>query len=91
MFGYTLGDVTSRFARFEEALEVMTRLLRSHESASFDGQFFCLREAMLPPPRPAEGPPITIGDSGPKRTLPLVARFADIWNAQVVDVEQYRE
>jgi alkanesulfonate monooxygenase SsuD/methylene tetrahydromethanopterin reductase-like flavin-dependent oxidoreductase (luciferase family) len=26
-------------------------------------------------------PPIWIGGSGPKRTLPLVARYADVWHA----------
>src|SRR5690606_32625546 len=29
----------------------------------------------------ADGPPIVIGGNGPKRTLPLVARYADEWNA----------
>ena len=32
-----------------------------------------------------------IGGSGPTRTMPLVARFADIWNAQVIGPEQVTE
>jgi probable F420-dependent oxidoreductase len=34
-------------------------------------------------PRPAQQPrpPIWIGGSGPRRTLPLVARYADVWHA----------
>ena len=81
MFGYELGDMPTRFARLEEGLEVMSRLLRSEAPVSFDGRYFRLREAVLPGPGRPGGPPIMIGGSGPRRTLPLVARFADVWNA----------
>jgi F420-dependent oxidoreductase-like protein len=91
MFGYDLGDVPTRFARFEEGLEVITRLLRSDRPVSFDGRFFRLREAVLPGPRRPGGPPLLIGGSGPTRTLPLVARFADVWNAQDSTPEEVRE
>ena len=91
MFGYDLGDMPTRFARFEEGLEVIARLLRSEAPVSFDGRFFRLQEAIIPHPRRPGGPPIMIGGSGPKRTLPLVARFADVWNAQVVGPDQVRE
>ena len=91
MFGYELGDIPTRFARLEEGLEVITRLLRSDSPVSFDGQFFRLQGAVLPPTRRRGGPPIMIGGSGPKRTLPLVARFADVWNAQVVGPAQVRD
>ena len=36
-FGFDLLDTDSRFARFEEGLEVVTRLLRSEEPVSFEG------------------------------------------------------
>ncbi len=81
MFGYELGDTPTRFTRLQEGLEVVTRLLRSEVPVSFDGRFFRLREAVLPGPRRPGGPPIMIGGSGPQRTLPLVARFAGVWNA----------
>jgi alkanesulfonate monooxygenase SsuD/methylene tetrahydromethanopterin reductase-like flavin-dependent oxidoreductase (luciferase family) len=84
MFGYPLGDVPTRMARFEEGLQVVSGLLRSAEPSSFDGAFFQLREAVLSGPRRASGPPIMIGGAGPRRTLPLVARHAEVWNAQVV-------
>jgi F420-dependent oxidoreductase-like protein len=91
MLGYALGDMRTRFARFEEGLEVITRLLRSNEPVTYEGAYFRLHEAMLPGPSRPGGPPIMIGGSGPKRTLPLVARFADIWNAQVIGPDQLRE
>jgi alkanesulfonate monooxygenase SsuD/methylene tetrahydromethanopterin reductase-like flavin-dependent oxidoreductase (luciferase family) len=91
MFGYDLGDMATRFARLEEGLEVITGLLRCEDPVSFDGEFFRLHEAVLPPPRRPGGPAIMIGGSGPRRTLPLVARFADVWNAQWVTTDELTE
>lgn len=51
-----------------------------------------LREAfLLPRPEPAGGPPILIGGNGPKKTLPLVARYASEWNAVYIDHATYAE
>ncbi|MDP9379240.1 MAG: TIGR03560 family F420-dependent LLM class oxidoreductase [Chloroflexota bacterium] len=92
MFGYKLGDVPTRMARLEEGLEVITRLLRSDEPVSYEGRFFRLSEAqLLPRPQRPGGPPVMVGGSGPKRTLPLVARYADIWNAQLLSPDGVRE
>ena len=91
MFGYALGDVPTRMARFEEALETITRLLRGTGPVSFSGRFFHLHEAeLLPCPQRNGDPPIMIGGNGPKRTLPLVARYADIWNAVFVRPEEFQ-
>ena len=81
-FGFGLLDTDGRFRRFEEGLEVVTRLLRNDEPVSFDGEFYKLRDAMLKPRSPrAGGVPVVIGGNGPRRTLPLAARYADEWNA----------
>lgn len=91
-FGFDLLDTDRRFARFEEGLEVATRLLRYEKPASFDGEFYRLRDALLTPrsPRPG-GVPIVIGGNGPRRTLPLVVRYADEWNAVMVTPERFAE
>jgi F420-dependent oxidoreductase-like protein len=92
MFGLDLGDMSTRMARFEEGLEVITRLLKSDEPVSFEGKFFQLRDAiLLPRPTRPGGPPILIGGNGPKRTMPLVARFANIWNALYLAPEAFQE
>ena len=81
-FGLDLLDMKSRFARLEEGLEVVTRLLKSEQPASFEGSYYQLREAsLLPRPQRPGGPHILIGGNGEKRTLRLAARYVDEWNA----------
>jgi len=91
-FGFDLLSVAERMDRFEEGLEVMSRLLRSDEPASFQGRYYTLHEAvLLPRPRRPGGPPILIGGNGPQRTLPLVARYADEWNAVYIPPARFAE
>jgi Coenzyme F420-dependent N5,N10-methylene tetrahydromethanopterin reductase and related flavin-dependent oxidoreductases len=89
MFGYELGDVRTRMDRYAEALEVSTLLLRSQTPVSFEGKYYQLREAQITPR--ISGTPIMVGGSGPKRTLPLAARYADIWNAGGMKPEAFAE
>ena len=92
LFGYNLGDLRTRMARLEEGLEVITRLLRSDEPVTYEGRFFQLRGAiLLPRPQRPGGPDIQIGGNGPKRTLPLVARYANHWNGTFISVDDFRE
>jgi alkanesulfonate monooxygenase SsuD/methylene tetrahydromethanopterin reductase-like flavin-dependent oxidoreductase (luciferase family) len=90
MFGYHLGDVKTRLDRFEEGLEVIAGLIRSDAPVTFSGHFFQLREARLLP-RSTHPVPILIGGRGPKRILPLVARYADIWNLNSSSIELFKE
>lgn len=89
-FGFDLLDVPERFARFEEGLEVITRLLHSDAPVDFHGDYYSLREAiLLPRPGRPGGPPVLIGGNGPRRTLPLVVRYADEWNGVFISPEKY--
>jgi len=91
-YGFDLLDTDGRFARFEEGLQVVRLLLRSDEPTSFAGTFYQLDNALLlPRPARAGGPPIVIGGNGPRRTLPLAARYADEWNAVFVPADRFRE
>ena len=69
-----------RFDLLEDALEIVQRL-HTGEVVSYEGKVVSLRDARLQP-RPVQQPhpPIWIGGSGPRRTLPLVARYADVWH-----------
>jgi alkanesulfonate monooxygenase SsuD/methylene tetrahydromethanopterin reductase-like flavin-dependent oxidoreductase (luciferase family) len=92
MFGFPLGDVRTRMARFAEALEVVALLTRRPEPVSFSGRFFTLEGARLLPrsPRPG-GPRLLVGGAGPKRTLPLAAHYADAWNVGGRSPEAFAE
>ncbi|MEP6681550.1 MAG: LLM class flavin-dependent oxidoreductase [Chloroflexota bacterium] len=68
-----------RVARFEEAAEILVRLLRDGH-VDFEGQYHAARSAELRPSAAAGRPPILIAGKQP-RMLRLVARHADAWNA----------
>lgn len=79
--GIPFPDTGDRFDLLEDSLEIVQRLF-SGERVSYDGKRVSLRDAQqrpLPVQRPH--PPLWIGGNGPKRTLPLVARYADAWHA----------
>ncbi len=81
-FGFELGVLDTRFARLEDSLNILRQLTRSTKPSSYEGTEFSIKDAYLQPRSPrADGPPIVIGGNGPKRTLPLVAKYADEWNA----------
>jgi len=91
-FGFELLEVGPRFDRFAEGLEVITGLLRSDTPVSFQGSYYRLNEAiLLPRPQRPGGPPIVIGGNGPKRTLPLAARYADEWNGVYITPTRFAE
>ncbi|MFP4344446.1 MAG: TIGR03560 family F420-dependent LLM class oxidoreductase [Anaerolineales bacterium] len=90
MFGFDLLGLEERFQRYEEYLEVVSRLLQSDERVSFEGDFYELHDALLlPRPTRPGGPPILVGGNGPQRTLPLAARFADEWNGVYLRPEDF--
>lgn len=92
LFGFDLMDLMPRFDRFEEGLQIITGLLNSDSSVSFDGKYYQLREAtLLPRPLRPGGPRILIGGVGPSRTPKLVARFAHEWNCIFLTPEIFKE
>lgn len=92
IWGYELGDVSTRIGRFKEGLDLITQLFRSDEPLTYDGQFFQLQKArLLPRPQRPGGPSILIGGNGVWRTLPLVAHYADIWNVFHLTPRLFRE
>jgi alkanesulfonate monooxygenase SsuD/methylene tetrahydromethanopterin reductase-like flavin-dependent oxidoreductase (luciferase family) len=79
--GIPFPSTPERFDLLEDALEIVTRLFTG-EVVSYDGRVISLRDAQLRPlPVQQPHPPIWVGGSGPRRTLPLVARYADVWHS----------
>ncbi len=91
-YGWDLLPVPQRFARFEEGVRIIRHLLRQDEPLNFDGEYYRLHDAvLLPRPERPGGPPILIGGGGPRRSLPMAARYADEWNAVYKNPAQYAE
>jgi len=65
-----------RVGRFEEALEIIVRLLRGG-SVTFNGRWYNLDDAIVLPP-PAHRTPILVA-AGRPRMMRATARFADQW------------
>jgi len=79
--GIEFPPAGARFDRLEDELEIVTRLF-SGDVVSYAGRHYSLDEAQLrPAPVQRPHPPIWIGGSGPRRTLPLAARWADAWHS----------
>ena len=76
--GIDLMTPGRRIDAFEEALEIITALLR-HGEASVDGEHYRVDGALLQP-APSRRIPILIGGGGERRTLRAVAEYADHWN-----------
>lgn len=91
-YSWDLLDVPERFARFEEGLEIVTRLLNSDEPLNFQGEYYQLHDAvLLPRPQRPGGPPILIGGNGMQRTLPLAVRYAKEWNGVYLNPTRFAE
>lgn len=89
MYGYALGDKATRSRRLREAVDVMALLSRNTEPVNYQGRFYTLRDAVLLPRSPKLR--LMIGGGGPTRTLPLTAKYADIWNVGGRSPEAYGE
>jgi alkanesulfonate monooxygenase SsuD/methylene tetrahydromethanopterin reductase-like flavin-dependent oxidoreductase (luciferase family) len=78
--GMAFPSTGRRFDLLEDTLEVVTRLMTG-DTVSYSGKEAQLRDAQLRPlPVQRPHPPIWIGGSGMRRTLPIVAKWADAWH-----------
>ena len=87
MYGY---DWEKRVGKFEEALKIITPMLRGEE-VSFQGEFYKTVNASVKPHGPnPKGPPVLIGmlDGGPRMSR-LVTTYADHWNCWLVGGRDY--
>ncbi len=82
-YGFHFGTERERAERLAEALQVLN-LLWGEKHPTFRGKYYTLYQAPFAP-RGVQSPrvPIIVGGQGKKRIVPLVARYADGWNAPV--------
>ena len=78
--GLPWGTFRERSQRLGETLEILHQAF-SNEVIDFTGMHFTVRDMPVKPgPVQQPRPPIVVGGVGEKYTLPLVARYADVWN-----------
>src|SRR5690349_3058505 len=76
--GFDYPSDKERLDRLEEAVQICRAMLRG-ENPTFNGRYYRTEEAKNVP-APVHDVPIRIGGSGEKRTLKLVAQYADMCN-----------
>lgn len=78
--GVPVVPVPERFERLEETLQICLQMW-GENNGPFEGRHYQLAETLcVPAPLTRPHPPIMIGGGGEKRTLLLVARYADACN-----------
>ncbi|MGH9078620.1 MAG: LLM class flavin-dependent oxidoreductase [Acidimicrobiales bacterium] len=89
--GLPWGDLPERSERLAETLEILIRMFTG-EPSTFTGRHYQVAELPnRPAPVQSPHPPIHIGGIGPRRTLPLVARYADVWNVPTYGLHAWEE
>ena len=73
--GFEFGTFTDRFERLEEALQIILPMLRG-ERPTLDGSWYSVRDAVNSP-APVGRIPVMIGGGGERKTLRMVAQYAD--------------
>jgi alkanesulfonate monooxygenase SsuD/methylene tetrahydromethanopterin reductase-like flavin-dependent oxidoreductase (luciferase family) len=89
--GLAWGTATERAERLGEALQIVTSMLDGGPT-TFSGRHYQV-QAMpnLPPPAQQPRPPLHVGGTGRRLTLPLVARYADVWSIPTYGLDRWEE
>ena len=87
-YGIDFPSPGTRIAMLDEACEIIRRLW-TEPKIDHEGRFWTLQDAICEPKPVQARIPIVIGGSGPKKTLRVVAKHADEWNAPAADAAEY--
>ena len=84
--GYEFGTFTDRFEKLEEALQIVGPMLRG-DKVTLQGKHYQVVDA-INSPAPISTIPIMIGGVGEKKTLRMVAQYADESNLSGGPIEE---
>lgn len=87
-YGYPFPDIGTRLDMLEEAAQIIRGML-TQDRTSFSGKHYQVDDASCLPKPVQERLPIWIGGVGEKRTLKLVADYADGWNAAYLSPDEF--
>ncbi|MEX0873438.1 MAG: LLM class F420-dependent oxidoreductase [Actinomycetota bacterium] len=88
-YGIPFPSAGTRIAMLDEACEIIRRLW-TEDKVDHAGRFWTLHDAICEPKPVQAKIPIVIGGSGPRKTLRVVAKHADEWNAPAASADEYR-
>jgi F420-dependent oxidoreductase-like protein len=83
--GVPYPPLRDRFEMLEETLQICQQMW-SDNDGPYDGKHYQLAETICQP-QPVRRPPILIGGGGEKKTLRLVAQYADVWNSADSEID----
>jgi F420-dependent oxidoreductase-like protein len=83
--GVPYPSLSTRFEMLEETLQICQQMWSDNDGPN-DGKHYHLAETLCVP-QPIRRPPVLIGGGGEKKTLRLVAQYADVWNSTDAEID----